>query len=160
MNREARIPLVWVIPIVIALQPGFASADEVVVKSGDTLWSIAKGSRTDDSVSIQQQVDAIVQHNPHAFVDGDPGQMLYGATLTLPAASGTRPAAKQQPAVVTSVTASDKTATPANTITRVRYESAQRSSETPSVVIIRGVTRERFSDLPPATADGVLRLSQ
>ena len=160
MNRGARIPLVWVIPLVIALQPGFASAEEVVVKSGDTLWSIAKRSRPADSVSIQQQVNAIVEYNPHAFVDGDPGQMLYGATLTLPDVAGTRPAAKSQPAAAASVAATDEAATPSDTAPRVHTESAQVSSETPSVMIIRGVALERFTGLPPATADGVLRPSQ
>ena len=55
----------------------------VVVGGTDTLWGIADEVRR-DGASIEETMRAIVRANPHAFTDGDPGQLRAGARLALP----------------------------------------------------------------------------
>ena len=55
----------------------------VVVGGTDTLWGIADEVRR-DGASIEETMRVIVRANPHAFTDGDPGQLRAGARLALP----------------------------------------------------------------------------
>ena len=73
-TRETAVPTV-------TPQPGTGRYQTV---SGDSLWSIARATRADDGVTLQQQMDAITALNPHAFVNGDPGRLRVGQELTLP----------------------------------------------------------------------------
>lgn len=54
------------------------------VKEGDTLWSIAKRYRPNDSVTIAQTMLAIQRLNPHAFADDNVNDLLSGWWLRLP----------------------------------------------------------------------------
>lgn len=50
----------------------------------DTLWSIAQRVRPHSSVTIPQVMSAIVQANPHAFLDNNPNNMESGYMLRIP----------------------------------------------------------------------------
>ncbi len=50
----------------------------------DTLWSIAKTVRPDDSVSVQQVMLALVKKNPEAFYKGNVNTLKAGYVLRLP----------------------------------------------------------------------------
>ena len=54
------------------------------VGAGDTLWSLARNVRTDDSVSIQQVMLAILRQNPEAFKQGNVNMLRRGAVLHMP----------------------------------------------------------------------------
>lgn len=54
------------------------------VSAGDTLWSLARNVRTDDSVSIQQVMLAILRQNPEAFKQGNVNMLRRGAVLHMP----------------------------------------------------------------------------
>lgn len=62
-------------------QPGTGRYQTV---SGDSLWTIARATRGNEEVTMQQQMDAITALNPHAFVNGDPSRLRVGQELTLP----------------------------------------------------------------------------
>ncbi len=69
------------------------------VKRGDTLYDIAKTAVADKSVPIRPMMQAIINANPNAFVDGNGNLMKAGSTLKVPervavAATGTAPADK------------------------------------------------------------------
>ena len=55
----------------------------VVVRPHETLWSIAERLRPDDRISVQQMMQALFEHNPHAF-DGEPDRLRTGAELAPP----------------------------------------------------------------------------
>ena len=57
------------------------------VRSGETLWRIAKAVRPDSSVSIQDMITALHRANPQAFVNNDVNRLKVGATLEIPALS-------------------------------------------------------------------------
>ncbi len=61
-----------------------ASGDIGPVAAGDTLWSLARGVRPDDSVSIQQMMLAILRQNPEAFSNGNVNMLRRGAVLHVP----------------------------------------------------------------------------
>nr|VFK17081.1 MAG: FimV N-terminal domain-containing protein [Candidatus Kentron sp. LPFa] len=54
------------------------------VTAEDTLWSIATRSRPDKSVSIEQMMLALRQHNPDAFVENNINALKAGAILRIP----------------------------------------------------------------------------
>ena len=62
-------------------QPGTGRYQTV---SGDSLWAIARATRVNEQVTLQQQMDGIAALNPHAFVNGDPGRLRIGQELILP----------------------------------------------------------------------------
>jgi len=82
------IPALLLVQVILASP--IAEAADVTVRSGDTLWSIAKQTRSSDSVTIEQQVSAILALNSHAFVEGDNDRLLSGSTLTIPVPSQTK----------------------------------------------------------------------
>jgi len=57
---------------------------EIAVGAGDTLWSLARSVRPDDSVSIQQMMLAILRQNPEAFSNGNVNMLRRGAVLHMP----------------------------------------------------------------------------
>jgi pilus assembly protein FimV len=59
------------------------------VRKQETLWSIAYANRPDDSVSMDQMMQAIYEANPEAF-DGDITRIRAGAMLRIPDASEIR----------------------------------------------------------------------
>ncbi|MBY6205256.1 FimV/HubP family polar landmark protein [Halomonas denitrificans] len=61
-----------------------------LVRSGDTLWSIARSNLPADDVTMNQMMVAIVELNPQAFRNGNIHQMLRGSELTLPTADEVR----------------------------------------------------------------------
>ena len=54
------------------------------VVQGDTLWSIAKMTRPDTSVSIQQMMLAILNANPKDFINNNINGLKRGAVLHIP----------------------------------------------------------------------------
>ncbi len=62
--------------------------------TGDTLWSIAKATRTDSSVSIQQTMLAILSANPEAFIENNINGLKRGAVLQIPDESEVSPLAQ------------------------------------------------------------------
>lgn len=61
-------------------------AERYQSQSGDSLWTIAKTTRADDSVPVRRQMLAIRALNPEAFVNGDMDRLRAGQALTLPTA--------------------------------------------------------------------------
>lgn len=65
---------------------GAAGSDALVygpVKNNDTLWSIAKRLRPDDTITIKQMMMALFEANPDAFLDNNINQLRKGAVLRL-----------------------------------------------------------------------------
>ena len=60
------------------------SGDIGPVAAGDTLWSLARTYRQDDSVSVQQMMLAILRQNPDAFSKGNVNMLRRGAVLHMP----------------------------------------------------------------------------
>ena len=54
------------------------------ITRADTLWSIANRVRPHSSVTIPQVMSAIVQANPHAFLENNPNAMETGFMLRIP----------------------------------------------------------------------------
>ena len=54
------------------------------VATGDTLWSLARSYRPDDSVSVQQMMLALLRQNPEAFSKGNVNLLRRGAVLQMP----------------------------------------------------------------------------
>ena len=63
---------------------------EYFVRSGDTLWSIAKALRPASDVTIQQMILALRAANPDAFLNGDINRLMRGSTLSIPTADDAR----------------------------------------------------------------------
>ena len=54
------------------------------VRSGDTLWAIAKRTRP-EGASVRQMLESLHRDNPEAFVNGDINRLRAGAVLRIPA---------------------------------------------------------------------------
>ena len=61
----------------------------VTVQPNDTLWRVAEASLPANGINVQQQMLAILQENPHAFVAGNINGLVAGAKLRLPDAAAT-----------------------------------------------------------------------
>ena len=70
---------------------------ELLVKTGDTLWSIAEANLPPEEVSVQRYALAILRENPHAFADGSINGLLAGAKLRLPAGRSASAAPPDEP---------------------------------------------------------------
>ncbi len=69
------------------LIPGHASADEYIVRPGDTLSSIASAhiaSSADRKTGIRAMIEAIMDANPRHFPKRNPNVIASGMTLRLP----------------------------------------------------------------------------
>ena len=60
------------------------SGDIGPVATGDTLWSLARSYRPDESVSVQQMMLALLRQNPEAFSKENVNLLRRGAVLHLP----------------------------------------------------------------------------
>ena len=74
--------LAFLLPIAFFLP--VAHTKEIIVETGDTLFSIASLSRASESITVAQQSVAMLELNPRAFADGNINGMRYGATLKVP----------------------------------------------------------------------------
>ena len=74
------------IPVAKPVATRVPAARTVTVQPKDTLWSIAAANLPPDGTNVQQQMLAILQDNPHAFVAGNINGLVAGATLRLPGA--------------------------------------------------------------------------
>jgi len=54
------------------------------IKRSETLWSIARELRPDDSVSIEQMMLALQRANPNAFINNNVNNLKAGVTLQIP----------------------------------------------------------------------------
>ena len=54
------------------------------VQPNETLWRIANRVRPDKSVSVNRMMDALVEANPQAFINGDRNRLKAWATLKVP----------------------------------------------------------------------------
>ena len=81
-------PAVRTAPATVAPAPApMVAEDRSVpydVKYGDTLWSLAKRYRTDDSVSIQRMMLAMLNANPDAFNIQNINALRAGTVLDIP----------------------------------------------------------------------------
>ncbi len=59
-------------------------ASEYRIKKGDTAWSLAESMRPDQSVSVEQMMVAMLQHNPESFIDGNINGLRRGYVLRVP----------------------------------------------------------------------------
>ncbi len=62
----------------------YLGGDYGPIVTGDTLWSIAKATRPDRTVSIQQMMLAIVRLNPGAFIENNINGLRRGEVLNMP----------------------------------------------------------------------------
>ena len=53
-------------------------------RSGDTLWSIASGTRPNSGVSVEQMMLALLRANPQAFIDDNINLLRKGQVLRIP----------------------------------------------------------------------------
>ena len=65
-------------------QINYGGGDYGPVVSGDTLWSIAKAMRPDNSVSVQQMMLALLRANPEAFINNNINGLKRGHVLNMP----------------------------------------------------------------------------
>ncbi len=63
--------------------PGDTSDHYGPTQAGDTLWAMARGTRSDE-VSIQQMMVALLQANPNAFIDANINRLKQGQILRIP----------------------------------------------------------------------------
>lgn len=64
--------------------PGISGDQYGPVASGQTLWSIAQQVRTDDSLSHNQIMMALLRANPDAFIGNNINRLKRGAVLRIP----------------------------------------------------------------------------
>ncbi len=57
--------------------------NNLVVKQGDMLWDIASQMRPSEKFSVYQVMIALLETNPAAFINGNPNNLIAGASLTL-----------------------------------------------------------------------------
>ncbi|MBI4695761.1 MAG: hypothetical protein HY749_17285 [Gammaproteobacteria bacterium] len=87
----------------VARPAAIRSGEYGPVRSGETLWSIAKRA---GASNMQAFMDEVFAANPEAFAGGDRNRLKLGATLRLPGAATARPAAAPEaPAPVASTAA-------------------------------------------------------
>ncbi|MBD3815854.1 MAG: LysM peptidoglycan-binding domain-containing protein, partial [Halothiobacillus sp.] len=77
--------------IPVANVPDVKMGGSYHVKRGDTLYEIAKTAVADKSVPIRPMMQAIINANPNAFVDGNGNLMKAGSTLKVPERAAVAP---------------------------------------------------------------------
>lgn len=75
-----------------------ASGEFGPVDAGQTLSEIARATRVDDTVSINQMMIALLRHNPDAFYQDNINALKRGAILRIPSADEVRATAAEQEA--------------------------------------------------------------
>jgi pilus assembly protein FimV len=68
----------------------YTGGDSYEIRRSDTLWKIAQETRPAGDVSVQQNMLAIQQLNPDAFIRGNINLLREGAVLRLPSAEQAR----------------------------------------------------------------------
>ncbi|MCK4742773.1 MAG: FimV family protein [Sulfuriflexus sp.] len=68
----------------LALESAAFSGDNYKVKKSETLWSIARSVRPDDSISVSQMMIALQQANPEAFANNNINGLKSGFVLRIP----------------------------------------------------------------------------
>ena len=76
------VPITAPSPAAAAATP--PNGDIGPVGAGDTLWSLARSYRPDETISVQQMMLAILRQNPDAFSKGNVNMLRRGAVLHLP----------------------------------------------------------------------------
>jgi pilus assembly protein FimV len=71
-------------PAAAAAAPTPAAVNEYHVKTGDTLWQISEGVRTDKSLAVEQVILAIFRANPDAFFGKNVNNLRAGKILRIP----------------------------------------------------------------------------
>ena len=77
-------------------QPFSYEESSYTTKRGDSLWSIARRSRPDRSVSMQQMMLSLLNSNPDAFINGNINALKTGQVLRVPEKSEVRQITKQE----------------------------------------------------------------
>ena len=65
------------------VQPATGDYDYGITAKGDNVWTIAEKLRQDQSVTVYQMMMAILQSNPHAFVDGNVHRLKVGQVVRI-----------------------------------------------------------------------------
>jgi pilus assembly protein FimV len=101
-----------------------------VTDRDDTLWRIASRSRVSSDVTVEQQMLAIVDLNPEAFIGGNINLLKAGYTLRLPSAAQARARAQAQAAAEVAVQNQDWSAWRRGEITQLgrRTDTAPRQA--------------------------------
>ncbi|ANJ66481.1 hypothetical protein A9404_02985 [Halothiobacillus diazotrophicus] len=82
----------------VADVPDIKLDGEYKVKRGDTLYDIAKKSADGTQVPVRPLMQAIINANPQAFVDGNGNTLMAGATLKVPMSKTVKTAAPEKTA--------------------------------------------------------------
>ncbi|MDA3875964.1 MAG: LysM peptidoglycan-binding domain-containing protein [Halothiobacillus sp.] len=88
--------------------PDVKMDEQYKVKRGDTLYDIAKQSAAKSKVAVRPMMQAIINANPKAFVDGNGNSLMAGAVLKVPGGAANAASAPTQ----TAKTTQDETVTP------------------------------------------------
>ena len=80
----------------IAIDAPAFSGDSYKVKKSETLWSIARSVRPDDSISVSQMMIALQQANPEAFSNNNINGLKSGFVLRIPDRPGIEAIAHDQ----------------------------------------------------------------
>ncbi|MEM8844701.1 MAG: FimV/HubP family polar landmark protein [Pseudomonadota bacterium] len=70
--------------VVVSTPPSNTGEQQVVVKRGDTLWSIAEPLAQQEGVSVNQMMLAIQSANPQGFTENNINSLNSGAILRVP----------------------------------------------------------------------------
>lgn len=100
---EARSTSSWT---PVANVPNVTMGGTYQVKRGDTLYDIAKTAVVNKSAPVRPMMQAIINANPQAFIDGNGNLLKAGSTLKVPESV----AASSAPSTTAVATTEDKTA--------------------------------------------------
>jgi pilus assembly protein FimV len=70
--------------------PAYAGEEYGPVAEGETLWVIARNTRPDEGISVNQMMMALYQANPQAFINNNINLLRRGAILRIPGADEVR----------------------------------------------------------------------
>ena len=128
------------------------------VDAGQTLSEIARLTRTDDTVSINQMMIALLRHNPDAFYQDNINALKRGAILRIPSAEEVRDTAAEQEAAQLARAHIDEWRTAA--APTLISDSAPSASPAPAAAAASPppetgstVRRERVALVPPRSGD-------
>lgn len=106
-------------------------ATTIRTQSGDTLWQIAEAASQEQQVAVAQMLQAIVDHNPHAFYQGDASRLYAGAKLTIPQLA--MPTAEMEQDMGHERVVADKSQQTADRLQLVVPKMASAEVETPAI---------------------------
>lgn len=126
------------------------------VDAGQTLSEIARVTRADDSVSINQMMIALLRHNPDAFYQDNINALKRGAILRIPSAEEVRATAAEQEAAQLARAQIDewRTAASPTLITDAAPAPAPvTTGKRESAAAEPATQRERVALVPPRSGD-------